>query len=282
MLPSKPADRQWRHWVRRSRGRPSSGTRQGLSREQAWESRPERATFDSIAGVPSIERPAVCSGHVRRRNSFPTFGMQSLRFEGHAVVTSRRHHAAATLGVPRRLRDDLDARSPLAGRRPADLLRRTLQHSDRALAAAIVGSPVVTLRDAFGGAAVGRFPTIHQAIGVRLSLSLAYVEVHDRSGDAAASRRLWLQLRRAESVSAVCGTSESRSTFQDVNLAAVSAHSDRAQRMKTLAVIPARLGATRLPRKPLRLLAGVPLIVRVWQRVRRYRRRGPRRRRDRQ
>ena len=37
--------------------------------------------------------------------------------------------------------------------------------------------------------------------------------------------------------------------------------------MRTLAVIPARLGASRLPRKPLRLLAGLPLIVRVWQRV---------------
>lgn len=37
--------------------------------------------------------------------------------------------------------------------------------------------------------------------------------------------------------------------------------------MSTLAVIPARLGATRLPRKPLRLLGGEPLIVRVWQRV---------------
>ena len=37
--------------------------------------------------------------------------------------------------------------------------------------------------------------------------------------------------------------------------------------MKTLAVIPARLGATRLPRKPLRLLAGVPIIVRVFERV---------------
>lgn len=34
-----------------------------------------------------------------------------------------------------------------------------------------------------------------------------------------------------------------------------------------LAVIPARLGATRLPRKPLRLLGGVPLVVRVHQRV---------------
>jgi 3-deoxy-manno-octulosonate cytidylyltransferase (CMP-KDO synthetase) len=38
--------------------------------------------------------------------------------------------------------------------------------------------------------------------------------------------------------------------------------------VKTLAVIPARLGATRLPRKPLRLLAGVPIIVRVLERVR--------------
>ena len=37
--------------------------------------------------------------------------------------------------------------------------------------------------------------------------------------------------------------------------------------MATLAVIPARLAATRLPRKPLRLLAGEPIIVRVWQRV---------------
>lgn len=32
-------------------------------------------------------------------------------------------------------------------------------------------------------------------------------------------------------------------------------------------VIPARLGATRLPRKPLRLLGGRPLVVRVWERV---------------
>ena len=33
-------------------------------------------------------------------------------------------------------------------------------------------------------------------------------------------------------------------------------------------MIPARLGASRLPGKPLRLLAGAPLIVRVWERVR--------------
>ncbi len=38
--------------------------------------------------------------------------------------------------------------------------------------------------------------------------------------------------------------------------------------MSVLAIIPARLAATRLPRKPLRLLGGVPLVVRVWERVR--------------
>ncbi len=37
--------------------------------------------------------------------------------------------------------------------------------------------------------------------------------------------------------------------------------------MSILAVIPARLGATRLPRKPLRPLGGAPLVVRVWERV---------------
>ena len=37
--------------------------------------------------------------------------------------------------------------------------------------------------------------------------------------------------------------------------------------MRTLVVIPARLAAVRLPGKPLRLLAGLPLIVRVWQRL---------------
>jgi 3-deoxy-manno-octulosonate cytidylyltransferase (CMP-KDO synthetase) len=41
--------------------------------------------------------------------------------------------------------------------------------------------------------------------------------------------------------------------------------------VKTLAVIPARLGATRLPRKPLRLLAGLPIVVRVLERVRELR-----------
>lgn len=41
----------------------------------------------------------------------------------------------------------------------------------------------------------------------------------------------------------------------------------RACSVTVLAVIPARIGATRLPRKPLRLLGGSPLVIRVWERV---------------
>ena len=37
--------------------------------------------------------------------------------------------------------------------------------------------------------------------------------------------------------------------------------------MRVLAIIPARRGATRLRDKPLRLLGGEPLILRVWERV---------------
>lgn len=38
--------------------------------------------------------------------------------------------------------------------------------------------------------------------------------------------------------------------------------------MPILGVIPARMGSTRLPRKPLQLLGGVPLVLRVAERVR--------------
>ena len=37
--------------------------------------------------------------------------------------------------------------------------------------------------------------------------------------------------------------------------------------MAVIAVIPARYGSSRLPAKPLREIAGVPMVVRVWRRV---------------
>jgi 3-deoxy-manno-octulosonate cytidylyltransferase (CMP-KDO synthetase) len=56
-----------------------------------------------------------------------------------------------------------------------------------------------------------------------------------------------------------------RDTLNGVPFA--SPHGPDGRSLSTLAVIPARLGATRLPRKPLRLLGGVPMIVRVWERI---------------
>ncbi len=47
-----------------------------------------------------------------------------------------------------------------------------------------------------------------------------------------------------------------------VNLASAAASSTG-----VLVVIPARLGSARLARKPLRLLGGTPLVLRVWERV---------------
>ncbi len=42
---------------------------------------------------------------------------------------------------------------------------------------------------------------------------------------------------------------------------------DPRRAVSVLIVIPARLGAVRLPRKPLRLIGGRPMIVQVWERV---------------
>jgi hypothetical protein len=40
----------------------------------------------------------------------------------------------------------------------------------------LAGPPVVTLREILGGAALGRFPTLAQASGVRVSGGYVYVE----------------------------------------------------------------------------------------------------------
>jgi hypothetical protein len=135
-----------------------------------------RLTLDSIAGVPASEARRFVQATFDGVISFPTFGLQSLRFEGHAVVTSRGTTplqrwvflgGSGTISTLNLLELGGDQLIYFDGRYSIPLERVQLP---------IVGSPVVTLRDAFGGAAVGGWPTIHQAIGVRLSLSLAYIE----------------------------------------------------------------------------------------------------------
>ena len=102
---------------------------EGIVARAGAESRPDAATLDSIAGVPASE----AGGLFRPRST------ASSRFRRSACSRSVRgprcchepgHHAASTLGIPGRLRNDLDAQSPRAGRRPADVLRFAIQHSD--------------------------------------------------------------------------------------------------------------------------------------------------------
>jgi 3-deoxy-manno-octulosonate cytidylyltransferase (CMP-KDO synthetase) len=224
------------------------------------------ASADSVAGVPTPDRRQFVQATFNGVISFPTFGLQSLRFEGHAVATT---HGT----TPRQRWAYLGGSGTISTLNLLSLGGDQLFYIDSRYSIPVervqlpfVGSPVVTLRDALGGAAIGHWPTIHQAIGVRLSLSLAYIEymidpVTRRDHLGFGFSRHALSRPRPFAVGCLSAYISGR------EFGGRECDPDRARRMKTLAVIPARLGSTRLPRKPLRLLAGVPLVVRVWQRV---------------
>jgi hypothetical protein len=108
--------------------------------------------------------------------TFPTFGVQTIRLDGHAVVTGgdptpRQRYAyvggpgsISTLDLLSRGGDQLifiDARYNIPIER---------------IVLPLVGSPTVTLREVLAGADVGRWPTLAQAMGVRLAASVAHVE----------------------------------------------------------------------------------------------------------
>jgi hypothetical protein len=136
-----------------------------------------RASFDSVAGRAIANDRNFGQLTLDGTIDFPTFGAQSLRFDGHAVLTTR----GAT---PRQRFAYLGGSGTLP---PLDLLElggdqliyldgRYNIPVDR-IRVPVTNSPlVITLRDAIGGADVGRAPSLHQAIGVRVSASAAYVE----------------------------------------------------------------------------------------------------------
>ena len=108
--------------------------------------------------------------------TFPTFGTQTFRFDAHAVFTSHGttpRQRWAYLGGPGTL-PTLDLLE-LGG---DQLLYFDARYNIpiTAVALPLGGSPVLTLREAVGGAAPGRIPTLQQATGFRVSLSVIYVE----------------------------------------------------------------------------------------------------------
>jgi hypothetical protein len=123
---------------------------------------------------------------------FPTFGTQSLRFDGHVV-------ASASSGSIGDRVSAVSATAPIAAPRQRwayvggwgsiptlDLLSRggdELIYLDARynipidrLQIPYVGAPIVTLRNVLGGADVQRWPSLAQATGVRLTLAGVYVE----------------------------------------------------------------------------------------------------------
>jgi hypothetical protein len=136
-----------------------------------------RATADSVVGIPSSVDRTFGQVTLDGTIEFPTFGTQSLRFDGHAVFTTR----GAT---PRQRFAYLGGSGTLP---PLDLLElggdqllyldgRYLIPIDRVRLPVVNAPPIITLREAIGGADIGRAPSLHQAVGLRISISAAYAE----------------------------------------------------------------------------------------------------------
>src|SRR5262249_41471363 len=123
---------------------------------------------------------------------FPTFGTQSLRFDGHAVGSASGGSfgdrvstgtTGAPIGAPRQrwayvggwgsiptlnlLSRGGDELIYLDGRYNIPIDRLQIPY---------VGAPIVTLRNVLGGADVQRWPSLAQATGMRLTLAVVYVE----------------------------------------------------------------------------------------------------------
>jgi hypothetical protein len=109
------------------------------------------------------------------RIEFPTFGTQRLRVDGHLVTSSgetpRQRFAyiggAGTLPTMELLSEGGDQLAFLEGRYLIPLDRVQLP---------MLGAPTLAVRELLGGARGGSFPTLHQATGVRVSVSALFAE----------------------------------------------------------------------------------------------------------
>jgi hypothetical protein len=108
---------------------------------------------------------------------FPTFGSQSFRFDGHAVASG------GSGDTPRQRWVYLGGSGSLPTLDVLSLGGDQLFYADfrynipiERIEIPFVGPPTFTLREAIGGADLGRFPALHQATGFRVSASIAYFE----------------------------------------------------------------------------------------------------------
>lgn len=108
--------------------------------------------------------------------AFPTFGSQTLRFEGHALITltgsaPRQRWAyvggAGSLPTIELLSRGGDQLVFLDGRYSFPIERWSVS---------MLGAPTISLREILAGADVGRMPALAQATGIRVGMSVVYVE----------------------------------------------------------------------------------------------------------
>jgi hypothetical protein len=145
----------------------------------------------SASGV-SCAAPASCNassfGQLTLDGSiaFPTFGLQTLRFDMHAVATAARQTprqryayvgGPGTISTLELLEQGGDQLIFLDGRYTIPFSRVVLP---------LIGSPTVTVREVLAGAAVKRFPTLAQGTGARIAAGFLYFEflvdpVHGRA-----------------------------------------------------------------------------------------------------
>lgn len=125
-----------------------------------------------VVSVRTTFAQATAQGHL----DFPTFSQQTLTMDGHFVSTvgergPRQRYVyfggPGTIPMLDLFVEGGDQLLYVDGRYVIPLHWFTLP---------FVGSPAFTLRELIGGAAVGRFPTIHQAVGGRLALKVLYAE----------------------------------------------------------------------------------------------------------
>jgi hypothetical protein len=108
--------------------------------------------------------------------AFPTFGTQTLRFDGHGVFTggAEPRQRWAYIGGPATI-PTLD----MLERGGDHLFYLSAQYAIpfQRVQLPFVGAPIITLREILAGAAENRFPTLSQATGVRVSAGFVYAEL---------------------------------------------------------------------------------------------------------
>jgi hypothetical protein len=135
----------------------------------------EFGAFDPLAGT-TAPGAGLAQTTIDGSVTFPTFGLQSIRVDGHFVVTitgNTPRQRWAYVGGP----GSISTLETLE--RGGDQLvfldfRYNIPISRIVLP--LVGSPILTLREVLAGADVGRFPSIAQAIGARATLGPVYVQ----------------------------------------------------------------------------------------------------------